>query len=429
MANGIVNTGMNLAGNALNFFGLGNWQLTTASYNGVNFMVAVPGLFNTNQIPFSGAYNALEALTGSADLPYGTSLGTYYVSDDIKRKLVVHPIPGYTGNFIEDMGWEGERFTLEAIFFGIGYQVLLETALVAMLNVNKTVPSESLNVLVHPVRGVINNCWLSSYRITHASTLTHACRLTLNFIADEVPTTANTSLSSYAQLYQKIQEIASIVGNVSGALNAASFFFSGSQFTENASYFYNGSPRGEASNLNPLVRQQIDTLNTLNADTNQIYLSCVAVAYQYLKPAGFSDFYLDSLQINLNLLPELFRYVQILTDSEITALVSFYIGVVDALITQYSTYNLDTIFPDVINRYKQTVVLLTQFCQLLLQLDESQTLTYIVPTTMSLRQVLFNLDIDFNQDLTQLLVNNRDVLISTNYIPAGTVLKIRGSNA
>lgn len=426
-----ANAALNYAGNALKILGLDNWQLSTASFNGINFTVAMtPGsAFNPNDIPFSGAYDAYESLTGNSDIPFGTSLGTYSVTDSCKAKNVVHPLVNYNGSFIQPMGVEGEKFTLEVIFFGLGYQVLLQKALVGILNINKTVIPENLNVLVHPVRGVINNCFYDSHTVQHSSGACQAARLTINFITDYVPTTTNESTSTYAKLYEKIQEISTIVAAMSSGLSYVGINFLKTSVTQFELQFYTGGSSEQPYNVNPLIRQRIGYLNDQNYNLSQTLLSCVYLVYKYIKPSGFSDFYLDSLTVDISLLPPLFNYIQMLTDTEVSQLISYYIDQVNFVIDQYEEYNLELLYPTRINELKTSIVYLTQFSELLLELNYSQYTTYVVPNLMSIRQVLFNLGLDFNKDLTQFLVNNRNAIISCNHLPKGTVLKIRALDA
>lgn len=425
MASGIINPAINISGNILQILGLNNWQLETASYNGVNLMVAVPGLINVDQIPFSGAYQALEQLIANPELPYGTSLGTYGVTDAITQRIVIHEIPGRDGNFIELMGWKGETFAVECIFFGIGYQVLLQQALTYFTNPAGLVSTEDLNVLVHPVRGAIDPAYLASYKITHAPSACRAARLTLNFISDEIPTTQPASTSSYVQLYQEIQAILALIANLSSILNFSNIALAGSPLGINAPMFHNSSARGDSKNINPLIRQQLDILNAANNALSKIFLTCSNLVYIYLKPTNFSDISLESIPLDLTLLPELFRYINILTGAEISTLIEFYIQKANTTILLYGKYELDVIFPDKIDTIKNTIVELTKFSELLLSLSNAGLVTYTVPYTMSLRQALKDNNIDFNGDISQNLVNNRAVLISTNYILKGTVLSLR----
>ena len=433
MANNTLNNVLTIAQDILQLSGLENWQLQPASYNGVAFMMAVNQYVNVDQIPFSGAYSAIQELTGTNTLPFGTSMGTYNVTDSIKRRLVIHDIPGRNGNFFEDQGWSGETFTLKAIFFGIGYQVLYQQALVGMLDDTKVAPS-NLHVLVHPVRGVINNCLLTEYSIDNRAGMAQACVLNLTFKADNTPYTETIAISPLTKLYEKIAAIQQLVQDTASAVELTSILFSGSLIGSSGlsgtqRLGTTASANGDMSTLNPLIRAQIDTISDACQRMSNILLYCTKLLYTYMAPPGFRDFYLDPVVIDFSELPELFRFVTIFTDTEIGIIMDYYSNQTAATIALFSVYGLNRILPDKINQLRTSIDQLSQFAELLLLLQDVSTITYKVPYTMSIREVCWLNQIPFlDSDLSPLLLNNRDVIGTTNAIPKGTILKLRQTN-
>lgn len=441
MNGNIVNTALTLATDLFNLTNIGNWQLAPASYNGVALMVPIGNAdismdsfgVNVDQIPFSGAYTALQEFTGDKVIPFGTHLGVSNVKDQISRRVVIHDIPGRDGNYFEQQGWSGETFTIQAVFWGIGYQVLYQQALINMLN-DAVVNPANLNILVHPVRGTIQNCLLMSYSIDNSYARANCCVLNLTFKADNTPFTKAFPISPLTKLYEEIAAIAQGVENIAGAISLLSTLFTGSntlggQLGAVQQVPLVASANGSPATLNPLIRSRIDLLNTANERLSNILLYCSKLLYTYMKPPTFNDFYLSPVVINFAELPELFRFVTIFTANEVGILINYYTERVMETIALYNQYNLNLVFATKLDALRNSIVSLSQFAEILLVLQNTDTQLYVVPYDMSLRQVCFLNGISFlDADITPLLLINRDVIGSVNLIPKGTLLKLRTLN-
>ncbi len=441
MNGNVVNTTLTLVDDLFNLTNLGNWQLAPASYNGVALMVPTGNAdistdsfsINVDQIPFAGAYTALEEFTGDKVIPFGTHLGVTQVKDQINRRLVIHDIPGRDGNYFEQQGWSGETFTIQAVFWGIGYQVLYQQALINLLN-DSIISPANRNILVHPIRGTVQNCLLTSYVIDNTYARANCCILHLTFKADNTPFTKAFPISPLTKLYEEIAAIAQGVEDIAGAISLLSTLFTGSNaFGGQLSAIQqvplvtsaNGSPAG----LNPLIRSRIDLLNTANTRLSNILLYCSKLLYTYMKPPTFNDFYLSPVVIDFSDLPELFRFVTIFTSTEVGILINYYTNQVIETIALYGKYNLNLVFASKLDSLRNSVVSLSQFAELLLELQNVDTQLYVVPYDMSLRQVCWLNGISFlNADITPLLLINRDVIGSVNLIPKGTIIKLRTLN-
>lgn len=426
MAANVTNI-LGFAGEIANLFGLNNWQLQEASYNGIQFMVFGNNFFENNN-PFQGVtYSgilgpATPPDNGTNALPFGTKAAVGNVQDRIDRRLVIHDIPNRDGNFIENLGFTGETYTMIGLLAGPQYYDRFSTIRVGFTADPQSTNSQT-NILVHPLYGTIPKAYLKSWQLVHSSDKWRAVAVMFEFVCDNRPGPILESTNITSQIFASISLIENMVILLAEVLNLGSALFSRLNALTTSPQF--GSSLGDPRSLNPVIRTQAQELSEGNQNLSQLFLFSSAILWQYLKPEGATDFYLSNVQVNLALLPSLFRYVTIFGEKEADILVSYYAHQAEALIEQYRAFGLATVFVEQIYNIRQSVVILDQFAKLLLNANENSYTSYTVPNTMSLREAIWRNGLNLNTDYISTMLLNRDVLGTTNKIVAGTVLKFR----
>jgi len=426
MSTANVNNILGFAEEAAYLAGLDNWQLQEASYNGIQFMVFGNNFFENNNpfrgITYSGILGpATPPDNGTNALPFGTKVSIGNVQDRIERRLVIHDVPNRDGNLIESLGFEGETYTMIGLIAGPQYYERFNTIRTGFTADPQSTNSET-NILVHPLYGAIPKTYLKSWQLVHSSEKWRAVAVMFEFVSDNRPGPILASTETTSQIYAAISLIETLVTSLAEVLNLSSALFSRLSAFTAPRY---GSSLGSTATLNPVIRTEVQTINSGNAALSQLYEFSSAILWQYLKPVGMTDFYLSNIQVNLALLPSLFRYITIFGEKEADILVSYYAEQAEALIEVYRGFGLDTVFVTQIDVIRQSVVTLDQFAKLLLNLNEDSYFSYVVPYTMSLREAIWRNGLDLNDDYLNTMLLNRDVLGTTNKIEAGTQLIFR----
>lgn len=409
--------------------GLDNWSISPASYNGVAFQVftSLPQSLNPLRGTTVQGYNANPQ---TAPLPLFTNAGVYNVQDRARRRLVIHDIPNRDGTFMEDQGWEGETYTMMSILFGINYQPVLSNIRNYFTNdASVSNPTANLNVLVHPIYGTIRNVKLSEMTSLHSYDKWRAVVLRLTFIADNQIGTfpvADSSLAS--QIFQYSTAIYSLLTEIGAAIQLSTVLYNriGTIFDSPTMLTSKVDTESTGETNNPVLRSDILALNTANQALQQLFSSSIKLLYQYLKPLGYNDPYLNGLTINYDLLPTLLRYATLLTQDEVNSLVSYYADQTASLIQQYADVGISTVFYKKLLIFNNAVATLSGFGKTLLNAQDNLIYTYTTPYDMSLRRALFLNGFAIPQmDMTDILLLNRDAIGSVNFIPKGTALTLK----
>lgn len=408
-------------------FGLDQWDLQEATYNGVTFQVLAPNPLVANN-PFQGvSFPSFSGVTtdNGTNLPYGTKTGLSQVRDSSAARLAIHDIPNRDGTFVEKLGFTGETYTMVGILWGPSYYERLQAMRAAFSSEPPAVPLSSYQVLIHPLNGKITPAYLRRMEYIHASTKFRAVAFVLEFVCDNVVALNLVgSAGNQDALYAALAELENLAISLAEALQISSLLYTRINNLASSNKQLFGAQAGK-SNLNPVIRNEVAILNAGNANLSLLLNYATALLYQYLKPPGFIDYTIEKVQVNLSTLPQLFQYVTIFSEKEVDTLVSYYASQAQALIDQYEAFDLGTVFISQINAIKASVVSLDQFGKTLLNESESSYVSYTVPYDMSLRMALYLNGLDLNTDMESMLLLNRSVIGSVNKIPADTILKLR----
>ncbi|MFN8787814.1 MAG: hypothetical protein ACK5XF_00465 [Neisseriaceae bacterium] len=239
----------NLLGLAEQGLGLANgWDLQNAQYNGVNFYIAKP--FGANA--FAGAISNLidtidtaTAMIGSStasfplnsNLPLGTKEHLQEIRDNVRRKLVVHPLVNSNSNVIEDLGFDVERFHGIGLIVGDSYYSaytnLYNYFLARSGDITyENIPKQYRNVLQHPIRGKIDNVFLYEFKVIHSSQRWKSILFEFSFVAQEVNAITKKSTSIINKVNQifnaviaSINEILTLISQIEAYGNMISSYF------------------------------------------------------------------------------------------------------------------------------------------------------------------------------------------------------------
>ncbi|MBP9741924.1 MAG: DNA circularization N-terminal domain-containing protein [Burkholderiales bacterium] len=404
------------------------WDLQNAQYNGVTFYIAKPfGSGNISNI--TDTVNTATALIGmdtaafplNNSLPIGTKEHLQEVRDNVKRKLVIHPLVNTNTNVIEDLGFEAERFNGIGLIIGDSYynaySNLYNYFLARQGDVTfENVPKEYRNVLQHPIRGKIENVFLYEFRVIHSSQRWKGILFEFTFVAQEVTSITkksqsiiNTVNQSFNLVIDSINVILTITTQIQAYGNMVTTYFNSTTPT-NAVNFTNKTVPEIKSDTVPLLSNTATILYNNFRSTNSIQ--------------NYTNYYFENQTVDYTKFKILAPYANSSDDTTINALLQIYNENVQNEINQINYYGLNIQANDLITALKNSYVNLLDLCKILSKSNNSQYISYALPYTMSIREVCFKNDLDFN-DITiiqAIITANPGKFASVNKIIADTVL-------
>ena len=401
------------------------WDLQNAQYNGVNFYIAKPfgngGI--TNTLDIINTVTGTNSFPLNNNLPTGTKEHLQEIRDNVRRKLVVHPLVNTNSNVIEDLGFEVEQFKGVGLIIGnsyyIAYSNLYNYFLARQGDVTfENIPKEYRNVLQHPVRGIIENVFLHEFRVIHSSQHWRGILFEFTFIAQSVTAITQKSQSTINKINQifnliinSINDILSIIAQIEAYGNMISTYFN-STTPSNAVNFANQTVPQIKNYTVPLLR------------------NVATVLYNNLKPASsvsnYTNYYFENQTVDYAKFSVLTPYATGSDDANINALLQIYNTSVQNEINQINNYGLNIQASDLITTLKNSYVNLLDLSKNLSINNSSQYFSYQLPYTMSIREVCFNNNLDFNDIsvIQNIIGANPSKFASVNKIVAGTVVLI-----
>jgi len=431
------------ASTVANILGLNNWQLEPGSYNGVKFHLVVSGILgNLNRFnPAAGAISQVSGLLSKAglignllpptndNLPYGTSTISKNITDSGSRKFARHRLPNSNQNVLEDLGWDGEQIRVIGIMFGSSSLEANNNLFNVMINPS-IVSIQNRNVLVHPVLGTIRNVLLTSYKRIHSSEYYKAISYEFVFeTSAPVLSVSTPNLSTLATVFNTAVSVYNAI-NSSVAL-ASSLFTAGkniitSQFQQNYSNSkinaatLIGASKLMYNNLKPVsfVNPSLEGINistvnlTVGSTATPLYPSSVSSSQQSQLPlTGFVNVDLSSYNtvFNTGLI------------NGVTQVISLYATSVQNTINTIQNSGQQSSFQAVISNLEAGVVALNNVGQSLLQNFLNSTTTVVTTETISLEEIFFKYNIDFNNasNIQTVISLNPGTFTSLNVIPPG----------
>lgn len=381
------------AGQAIEGRDPNQWDILEGSYNGVVFHVF------KSKINWQGALSRISDTTG--------------------RRKVKYVYPYRDGQTTDDLGRRPNSFQMEILLFGLRYHVGF---MQLMAEFDKPTPG----TLIHPIRGRLTVA-VDDVQISYTSEQRKAVLLNVTFIEH------NFSVGDLSRLQDT-----SVKSRLADALKAFKKLDELITNIENTTLFL----RGVKNYLNSLVELfKKDTgliLTALNVTFNLGASSGSSVDIPGLLPTNDggtrnadgtleSDNFVvvRSVSDPFNAVPQ-----ELLTDTTTQALAVQQLkkqieklrSDAGVIISAISSNGGDLAFFDDIINLRETIILIQDAFEAGAVSSNAAVIDYITPRVMSLREVAFvnNVSVERVQELDIL----NPALLSTNYIEAGTLLKV-----
>lgn len=402
----------------LTALGIDGWALRNGKYNGCTFasFVQVPVVQN-NPLVQSGtnlfaSINSLVGFTNGADANafgqlYNTFLGTLQFSDDLMLEIVRKKLPFSNRCNTENMGSGGYIFKMTLLFLGPDYEKAITNFENAINNTPKSTKDNL--VLIHPTRGKIAGITrVAAFRIDRTLANWNAATVNITFISEQ--TNGGSSNSTVISTVQKFTNVVQAgLGTVTGLTSTVANF----QALVNSN---NRIPTGQTSNVTYTKSSAISTSTVALSET---LLNNINYIYK-TSNVGINNPTLDSLEINYNKIPPVLNQSTRYSASQSTIILSYYLAQANEVITQINEADFGINSNDLINEITASIAALEEIA--IAALNIQQTLSYVVPYTMSIRTVLAQNSQPLNNALSVLL--NNPHIPSANYIPAGMVIQL-----
>jgi len=435
---------------AFNLIGLANqglqlfngWDLQNAQYNGVNFYIAKPfgsgtitNLINTINTAGTLLGRSTNTFPLNNNLPQGTNEHLQEIRDHVKRKLVVHNLINTNSNIVEDLGFEPERFNGIGLIVGDNYYNAYSNLYNYFLARDGDVTFENIpliyrNVLQHPIRGKIENVYLSELRVIHSSQRWKGILFEFYFIAEEVTTITKKTQSTINKINQifnliiaSINNLLNIITQIQAYGNMLSTYFNSATPNNVVNFAHKTVPEIKNTTV-PLLKNTATILyNSYNSqvDNSQANTRSNSAATPL---ASYTNYYFENQEVDYSKFAVLAPYINGLDDTNLNALLEIYNANIQNSINQINSYGLNIQANNLITELKNSYVHLLDLAKSLSINNSSQYMSYKVPHTMSIRELCFNNNLDFDDVgiLKAIIAANPGKFSSVNKILEDTVL-------
>ena len=411
MANFDIANTANLAQQGLNYFN--SWDLTPASYNGVQFFLPKDSFNVINGI--TDLVSTAQQLFGSESGGMNSNLTSILtqIMDTTDKKLAIAPLLNSNVNIIQDNGIGIQRFNSIGMIQGENYLLQWQKinnmflATYGDSNYDK-IASDEWRVFNHPVRGKINNVYCLRVRFVHSAERYKALFFAFEFISG-TSTQTDFKVNPLGLIQQSINNVIGSFNIVNNAFIQASNVISsitGSNNTQKSGII-NTAPILNTAQTTTLPLAQATTqiiYQNFNPDTNNIYFNNLDLDYTALGVVNLSG---DSIQNVQPLLQNLATNI-------------------NSIISQIVTLGTDDVFNNVITALQQMMGAIYYYSK---YVTYQNSLTFTIITIMgdtNLFSLLFNNGYDPNDAtiLKKFYNLNINVNYSTNYIPSGAIIKL-----
>lgn len=276
-------------------------------------------------------------------------------------------------------------------------------------------------MLNHPVRGKIENVFLSEFRAIHSSQRWKGLLFEFVFIAQEVTTVTQKSQSAINQVNQLFNLIVSstnVIMTITEQIES---------YGNMASTYFNTTTPSNAVNFTTTTVPEIKNY------TVPLLTSTATILYNNFRFASgsttsgttnYTNYYFENQSVDYSKFEVLAPYANSSDDTTLNALLQIYNNNVQYEIDQINNYGLNIQANDLITALKNSYVNLLELCKILSKSNNSQHISYNVPYTMSIRELCFNNNLDFNDVVIvqSIIAANPGKFASVNKIVADTVL-------
>jgi hypothetical protein len=411
------------------------WDIAEASYEGVVFHV----LTVKNGVDWNGALSK--------------------VTDAGGRRKAKFMFPYQDGQIMDDLGRLPETFSFEVLIFGPNYKAGLDKLL-------KKLQQPQPGKLIHPVRGEVR-CAMDSFELLHASDSRNAVAIRLTMAEsnlDEISYSRMAQISTFKSALSQVAKTINKINKVISKIQAAAMFYAGLKqlaseltTTYQAAYtdalrlingVFNKDNASDLANILPAGSQSSSVFSSFmspndpfaNIDLETLSKETVtAIAAQSLETV------LDTMRQESNMLMKTLATMQpnsvtiapevafllgrkpdgTLTDDQQTTVCAIGVNRYNSspgALAQIPDGLGALVFADEIKTIRDSVLALQQAYDFGLQSNRTKLVRYTTPRLMSIREVAFELGVDFEK-LNEIDALNPS-LESVNYIPKGTVVVV-----
>ena len=404
-----------------------SWEMENGSYNGVQFHIILNNANNVN--PAAGIFNYLNGKTSTP--PFGAASDSTAITDRVVRKLGIYRIPNSDFDEIEDYGLASPTITIIGMMTGINYSTILAQASKAFLDEpdDRTKPQdqqlgkltgENFRVLNHPFFGLVNNVFLESWKLLHASSRFQSVFFELNLIPRKSTYLFNAPSTTAWQ--QAVQE--TLNASEATAVSILQTFSLTVGLTTN-SFPFTTTPTALTV---PLIDTQGGYIEFIE---NQIFLSLQnlsniftnSMAYFVQNSDGeIANSFYDTIEIDFSVLPVFVISEGIFSYSDAQSVITNYSTQVNQFITNANTNNYDFFLQSNILSLQTSVQQLDSVANQIL-LQNRKIRTVIVNKAQSLTEIIVQNGGSLN-DFDDIAFLNNGNYFSATYIPVGSEVEI-----
>ncbi len=412
---GAITTASSILDTLLTALGINGWQLKDGVYNGCTFaaFTQVPIVQNNPIVQNGGdlfaAVNEIIGNTFGDDANgfgrlFNTFLGTLRFTDKLNLQIVTKELPFANRCNTEDMGTGGYTFSMTLLFLGTEYQKALRNFENAILYPPND-PTLS-KVLIHPTRGLIPGITrVTSFDIDSSLANWNAATVQVTFRSEQTSggTISNSTIQNFTNALQ------AALATVAGIAATAALF-------KDAVNSNGRIPTGQTSNA---TFTQSTNIQTQSNDLSQTLYDNVNYIYQSSN-TGASNATLNSTPINYANLPPALNQVTNYVSSQSDIILAAYQEQSNAVLGEIAASRFGDACNGLVNQISSGITALQNVATLAIPVNS--TLSYTVPSDMSIRGVMANNGINFNNAL-KILINNPQIACP-NLIPQGTVVQL-----
>lgn len=178
--------------------------------------------------------------------------------------------------------------------------------------------------------------------------------------------------------------------------------------------------------INPYYEKQAVVANQQLSFLAELYKQSVRILYTNLKPDNFYNAYASSIPVNYAIFPVIFQYFYTINQNEVNLVLQNYSTNVQSFIDWCNENGCIVQLNTQVALLKNSMVSLNTLASTLLTYDISLSYKYTVPTTMSIRRIMFNNNKNYNDpvEIKKFLALNSAVINDVNNILAGTIVTI-----
>jgi len=403
-------------------FGLNNWELFEASYNGAQFHWMQPSYNGLDPAASLVNYITSALEEGSSQKPnYGTWSSLYSIQDSSFIKSAISHPPGLNGTYVAQSGVSGPTIEAMGIVCGPSYLAVLENCLryfydSQLPNSTQGVLSGSnFRQLIHPVFGTINGVCLLGCQVVTRSDEFQAATFRLSFLATDPSYFINASSTNswQAELGNWLSQAQGGAADINQAFGAAGQIGNGALVSDPIGYAYIPILSNGKSEYFSKVIQMIT--NRLNA-VAESYQNCMAYLTQ--NSGNNSNSYWNSITVRYDRLPVFLSGNSIFTANDAQAIITFFTNEVNAFVVYADTNDFSYALQK--NIFSMNVALSNIVVYVDLVLSQNKTTQTVVLNSPSNIYAVMGNNQEPVANLITTISQNVGSWISSVQIPAGT---------